>query len=470
MTDSALKKALKIVICLGAFFILIMLILSLAGIAPLKDYNGYYTFGFGYHTDYCAVLLAFALSYIVITDGYMTWKGIAVLCALDIWLFLLHGRTSFLCLLIMILFLSARRLQARREGRVPGTGVLKAITRIMIFSFPLFAAANIILVLTYRKLQRFWDMIPGLGTFKDRLIYAALAFDEYPLTMTGTFIPRTPGEVNGLYFTIDSGYIRILLEHGLMLFSLFMLITTAVQAYNYRKGNVTGLSVMTVMALSFVMEYQIFSLLLLTAYLLGFYCDSSKRDPDMFLKKHLREDAGFIVKILCPLCLVLAAALAVLSGISQSLSGESGEAVIVVDIGVRSGSFENGVADIEDRLRLWEMEHPQYEIRERDRIRDWDFVNLAVMGTDHLPDIFIADYYNGEKLAVTGSVKDISDIDPAHDGNVFTVNGSIYAFSVEGIPGYDRMDYGIFINEGLEGDRLDDCVDLAWYLSGSGRS
>lgn len=76
-----------------------------------------------------------------------------------------------------------------------------------------------------------------------------------------------------------------------------------------------------------------------------------------------------------------------LSGCSQNTDA------ITVDIGVSDVS-ESSVSSVRDSLEEWERAHPDIRVEERRRIRDEDFMNLAAMGVDHMPDVFINDYLN----------------------------------------------------------------------------
>ena len=101
---------------------------------------------------------------------------------------------------------------------------------------------------------------------------------------------------------------------------------------------------------------------------------------------------------------------------------------IVIDIGLKySDAGELVTAPLEyikEKLIAWEKNHPINEIKERDRIANSDFSHLAVMGSNHLPDVFITDCLTGRLLAQAGLVKEVD----AQDVGTFTYNGKTYAF------------------------------------------
>lgn len=79
-------------------------------------------------------------------------------------------------------------------------------------------------------------------------------------------------------------------------------------------------------------------------------------------------------------------------------------------------------------LAAWKTEHPDIEVEERSRITNEDYRLLPVLGTEHLPDIFITDSNYGMLLANAGLVLDVTDY--AEDVGTLTYNGSVYAFPV----------------------------------------
>ena len=91
-----------------------------------------------------------------------------------------------------------------------------------------------------------------------------------------------------------------------------------------------------------------------------------------------------------------------LSGCSQNTDA------IIVDIGVSDAS-EVSVSSVRESLEEWERAHPDISVEERRRIRDEDFMNLASMGVDHMPDVFITDYLNARILEQEGLIMDINE-------------------------------------------------------------
>lgn len=126
------------------------------------------------------------------------------------------------------------------------------------------------------------------------------------------------------------------------------------------------------------------------------------------------------IKLLLPLLLLAL----ILSGCAKK------EADITVDFGLQfangSKTLDAALNRLNDRYAQWKSEHPEISIAERKRINNADFSHLAVLGAEHLPDVFITDCLTGRLLADAGLLKEVD----AADVGTFTYDGGVYAFPV----------------------------------------
>lgn len=80
-------------------------------------------------------------------------------------------------------------------------------------------------------------------------------------------------------------------------------------------------------------------------------------------------------------------------------------------------------------LEAWKADHPGVEIVEKKRSGSGDISALAVLGSEHMPDIFMASPTLGRLLAKKGLVMDLSDTIPeAERAEPFVYDGLAYAF------------------------------------------
>ena len=192
-----------------------MFFLSLLGII---DNNGGNAFGFFYKAEYVSFLLTLGMILIAVTDGRFTWLGELSLICLDAYMLWLHGKTGFLCLFVLTFVILWRHY--RHNGGVPfqdkkSYGFIsylffviylpvraadliaeklklirfkQALKRLMVLSVPICFALNCLLVFTYLPLKSFWESVPVLGTFKDRLKFGLMGFQEFPVRLFGNDI------------------------------------------------------------------------------------------------------------------------------------------------------------------------------------------------------------------------------------------------------------------------------------------
>ena len=81
-----------------------------------------------------------------------------------------------------------------------------------------------------------------------------------------------------------------------------------------------------------------------------------------------------------------------------------------------------------EKFEAWKAYNPRIKISERKRIINTDIMSLAVLGIEHLPDVFITDSVTGRMLADFGFVFDLTEY--AKPTETFTYNDKVYAFPV----------------------------------------
>jgi len=100
---------------------------------------------------------------------------------------------------------------------------------------------------------------------------------------------------------------------------------------------------------------------------------------------------------------------------------------ITVDISVL-GSACISLDGVRAAYSRWQEDNPGHSIIERESVGSNDLVSLAVMGADHLPDVFVTDSRTGRLLAEAGLVVDLTGLAP--DVDTFTYGGEVFAYPV----------------------------------------
>jgi len=334
-----MRKALKAIFFTCAAVLVVMFFLSLLGII---DNNRGNSFGFFYRTDYVSFLLTMAMVYIAITDGWVTWLGELGLILLDAYMLWLRGKTGFACLFILTFIILWRHY--RRNGGVPFqdkksyglisylflviylpvravdwcTTKLKLISlkpvfkRLLMFSFPICFALNLILIYTYQPLKSFWESVPVLGTFKDRLIYGLLGLQEYPIRLFGNDIAQTVLDRSdlhkSLYFVLDSGYMKMLIDYGLIPFLILFGGLTGLLILFYRKNYGIGMMILGVLAVDCIVEYQITNWVLVLVFLVVSYVfpgEGGMKNCDKIIFRNLKPTTRWALGVITAVLLIM---------------------------------------------------------------------------------------------------------------------------------------------------------------------
>ena len=408
-----MKKTLKIIFFAGVAVIVALFLLSVTGII---ENNGEETFGFPYKNAYTSFLLAMALVYLVITDGKVTPLGLAGYASLTGFVLWVGGKTDFILLLMLTVFLALKFFK-----KLPGGKVKKNILSVMRFSFVIVCAVNYIMVLSFRVLNGFWLAQTWIKTFGDRLYYARLAFEEYPLTLFGTYIPSTGSfvdKITPLYFVLDSAYVKYIFGYGILPFIAVMTALTALMFFFYGRKRYIQMFALAVYSIDLVMNGLAIYLVLIIVFVIA-SCASDLEN----IKDILPSRKTVLIWLGC-----FVAAVLVFTGAGSLVRSDSKTAdVIMVDNFVTNPDTVM-LTQLACALDEWQEDHPGVQIVQRERIRDYDLTALAVMGTDHIPDVFITDCRLGRILADEGLVVDLTGA--AADSGTFTYEGRVCAFPI----------------------------------------
>ena len=305
-----MNRALRIVILIASAIITSVTILSLLGI--LSNYYGN-SFGFGHKNGYACAILSILLIYAVVSNGWLTWIGELVFIALDLYILWVGGKTEFVCLLMLVVVLMWRHyrknngipfqdrkaygclryffvilylpvvLLDRIAERIRLFRIKSAVTGILQFSFPILFGLSILLALSYRQYMDILNVIPISSTFGDRLMFSLMGFEAYPVTLFGTPIETVvpSGEIDtSLYFVIDSGYTRLLLEYGIVPMIVFLVAVTSSMVILHKKRFDLAVSCLSLLAVIFFMEFGVLPYIILMLVFLPAYCIYSKQ-PDI---------------------------------------------------------------------------------------------------------------------------------------------------------------------------------------------
>lgn len=130
---------------------------------------------------------------------------------------------------------------------------------ILLFIFPLMALLTIFLSLFYGSIGWIQNLNALLS---NRLNYNALAFARYPVTLFGNVMSWNMAESAGRgYFYVDSSYIQILLEYGVIAFVIILVFFTLLMRYYINSNNTMGIICLVVIAIHSITDPQLFILM-----------------------------------------------------------------------------------------------------------------------------------------------------------------------------------------------------------------
>ena len=322
------------------FFMILAFCLSMFGLVDNHMGNA---FGIIYRTDCACHLLFIILMYCYLKNGYLGWKGELILIFLSLVnFFFIGGKTTFICLIVLMIGTFWRKY--RRHHEIPYQDT-KATLLFRILYYP-FVVIDTIKIPTYfisgtRKFHCgsfvFWSVliiltsvcyqflppklfyiIPNTGTVGSRLMYGNFAFRNIPVSLFGTFVPffgnGGRNNISILGYFLDSSYIKILFENGLIGFLLFVGLMTYIQVRFYQKKRWYSMFLLSIVAMDCVMEHHMVDLSYNAFLLLAFAdLDSSFETADTVSL----EDVIKKILVLGGVFVLLGGLLSLLSGYKQ---------------------------------------------------------------------------------------------------------------------------------------------------------
>lgn len=287
------RKIFRILLRIEAGYFILLLLLSQMGLISNEGGNSY---GAVYHTDYACRLLFMVLMYCFLCGGVLTWQGeLAIFLILLADLFLIGGKTAAVCLILVLA--GTLTWHYRREGKVPfqsgrgkapafvrpffrllyqparffsfialsrpGKAVRKGLRVLETCSFLIFMGVIVLLTARYQPLSawlagRYGDRF---FTFLSRLQMSDYALSHYGIRLLGNRIPQhvDAGGSGGdfFYFMLDSSYIKLLAEYGLLITVVAMGILTAAGIRLKKEHLYYELFLLSVAALDCAMEHHI---------------------------------------------------------------------------------------------------------------------------------------------------------------------------------------------------------------------
>ena len=298
----------KTIFYISVTVLITLFLVSAMGIIPLERNN---VFGFGYRTYYACFVLCMMLVYSIYKDGRFTWIGEAGLFLLTIFIgFVVKGRTAFLCLFLLylgttlrhyidnekipfqtqedygtviaflfkILYLPAIVLNFLRKLLRIKKGTF--LFRLMKYSFIICAAVTFILTFSYMIAPSIWNNTIGRSSFVSRLFQNAIGLEEFPINLLGNMVNQSaPTNFNTtptLYFVLDSSYVGILIQNGILIYSIIIGLMTWGLFRLYKARRYYAMFVVSVFALDCIMECQL-AILPFNSFILLAFCQFTEK-------------------------------------------------------------------------------------------------------------------------------------------------------------------------------------------------
>ncbi len=223
------------------------------------DNGARHSFGIIYPTDLGCHILTLTMVLCVIRNGkFKIYDYAYMMLAMAVNILFIKAKVGFGCQ--FLLFAGSFYFQYIHPKKRLNQGVVQAYNMVCVLGFTFFAILTFALTLTYTP-DSIINRIGFLGSIKSRFRLGREAFNNYPVTLWGTYIPeqgagaKLENEITN-YFFLDISYVRLLMLNGISIFGLAMIVYTKAQ-YHFAKNRYYYLMwILVIFALDCAVEHH----------------------------------------------------------------------------------------------------------------------------------------------------------------------------------------------------------------------
>lgn len=262
--DVSFKKITQVALTIGIGIMVSAFIASQVGLIEDLIYfqRGAYrhSFGVSYTTDFAAHVLFLVMGFFCLKNGRLkVWQYGVFLTGTFTLYYFTRARNSVICLVFLIFFTGMYQfVYCRKQGEQIWGRIIQRLAKLSTFAFIVCPAIMILLTFGYDKSNKWLKLLNQL--LSGRLEMGYRAYIDHGLSLWGKVIPQmglgrtvTAPE---FYFYLDSSYIMVLLEKGIVIFSLICFLFVMTSRKNYKK-NLYIIFVLVIVALHCIVEHHI---------------------------------------------------------------------------------------------------------------------------------------------------------------------------------------------------------------------
>ena len=232
------------------------------GLIPDIVFGNRHSLGSIYMTDLACHFLTLTMVTCIIRKGKLKlWEYAIAFGLMAVNLLLMKAKVGFLCQFILIAgtFYYQYIIPKSQINQGIKNIYKRGCTYFILMVIPLM----VLLTINYSSDPNvFYNRIGALDTISARLMLGRKAFDQYPITMWGTYIQEkgnggnTGGPVTD-YFFLDISYIRLLFKDGIVILTLMTVIFLKLQKVLAKRGDNYLLFVVLVFVIDCAIEHHI---------------------------------------------------------------------------------------------------------------------------------------------------------------------------------------------------------------------
>lgn len=258
------KNIIKVYAIVSAFLFSITIVAALTGgienlIYHWEGRNVRISFGIVYPTDFAAHIFFLVMCYLYLRKEKLRYIESSIIGVLGVFVYAAsEARWNTICLLLsMVMFMIY--IYSNKKGKgIFENNILKYFLAII----PVLCAAFMtVLTVLYNPDNRFMELMNKL--INGRLVNGKRGVDLYGFSFWGQFIPQQGNggttEMNTHYFFLDSSYIAIVLQYGLLVLGVVLLCWIFISFRAIQQKDTVLLLIVALISIQCMVEHHMLS-------------------------------------------------------------------------------------------------------------------------------------------------------------------------------------------------------------------
>lgn len=251
--------------------------------------------GIGYPTDFAAYIFYDTIAYIYIRGKKIKYFELAVLFVVGIGVYwITDARLNSICIIIAVCIFTYLKIREDHGKRIGKNYEINKVWSFLLALAPVICGAFMIICsIVYSSGSRITDLLDRILNY--RLYQGNKAIDIFGFTLWGQYIPMQgyggTTDMPKHYFFLDSSYINIVMQYGLLVFGLVLFVWIIISFRARKEKNWILLWIVAVISVQCMIEHHMLEIAY-NPFILAAFAETIKKSKKSAIEKLCKRVRG----------------------------------------------------------------------------------------------------------------------------------------------------------------------------------